>query len=66
MTTFLALIFLDLFHIPCLMFAFIYECPNRISCVHSLVLQELLVQEKSQTSAAANQEIDLDELMDVS
>lgn len=37
-----------------------------LTCVLSLVSQELLAQEKSQTSTAANQEVDLDELMDVS
>lgn len=34
--------------------------------MHKLDLQEILAQEKAKASASANEEVDLDELMDVS
>ena len=35
-------------------------------CVNVMILQDLLAQEKAQSSTSFNQEVDLDELMDVS
>ena len=37
-----------------------------VSCVHLLYLQEVLAQGKGNASSSVNQEVDLDDLMDVS
>ena len=45
----------------------VYEDMN-LNCLSCLlcIIQELMAQEKAQASATANEEVDLDELMDVS